>query len=72
MISRFFSLRSLALIAFVAAGSALSSGTAEAGGHHPRTRVVYVPAKTVYVYPAPVVRTVVVVHPAPVHRPSCH
>lgn len=67
--SRLFSLRWLALVAVIAAGSALSSGSAEAGGYATKTQVVYVPERTVYVQP---VRKVVVVHPAPVYRPHCH
>lgn len=67
--SRLVSLRSLALVTVIAAGSAFSAGSAEAGGYATKTRVVYVPVKTVYVKP---VRKVVVVHPAPVYRPSCH
>lgn len=70
--SRLFSLRSLALVAVITAGSAISAGSAEAGGYATRTQVVYVPVRTVYVQPAPVVRKVVVVHPAPVYRPRCH
>jgi len=70
--SRLVSLRSLALVAVIAAGSVLSAGSAQAGGCHPQPQVVYVPVKTVYVHPAPVVRKVIVVHPAPVYRPSCY
>jgi hypothetical protein len=73
MMSRVFSFRSLALVAAVVAGtSALSAGTAEAGGSCHSPRVVYVPAQTVYVRPAPVVRQVIVVQPARVYRPACH
>ncbi len=72
MMSRIFSLRSLALVAVIAAGSAFSASSDEAGGCHPQPKVVYVPAQPVYVVRPVTVRKVVVVHPAPVYRPSCH
>lgn len=72
MMSHLFSVRSLALVATLVGGGFLSAGTAEAGGHYRSPRVVYVPVQPVYVRPAPVVRKVIVVHPAPVYRPSCH
>ena len=73
MISRIFSIRSLALAATLAGGAAFSASSVEAHGCHTGPRVVYVPAQPVYVqqvrrpvvsYPAPVYR--------PVYRPSCH
>lgn len=72
MMSRLFSIRSLALIAVVVAGAGLSAGTARAGGSCHSAAVVYVPVQKVYVRPAPVVRKVIVVHAAPVYRPACH
>lgn len=70
--SRLFSLPSLALVAVIAAGSALWAGSAEAGGCHPQPSVVVVPVQPVYVVRPVTVRKLVVVHPAPVYRPHCH
>jgi hypothetical protein len=72
MMSRLFSFRSLGLVAVAVVGTAaLFAGTAEAGGSCHSPRVVYVPAQTVYVRPAPVVRQVIVVQPARAYRPAC-
>ena len=71
MFSKLFStrsFRSLAFLATLAGGAALSGGSANACGS---AQVVYVPARPVCVYPAPV-RKVIVVHPAPVYRPRCY
>lgn len=72
MMSRIVSLRCLALVASLVGGAIVSADTAEAGGCHPSPRVVYVPVQPVYVQATPVVRKVIVVHPSPVYRPSCH
>ncbi|MFM9058612.1 MAG: hypothetical protein ACKOSQ_05770 [Planctomycetaceae bacterium] len=69
MISRIFSIRSLALVATLVGGAAFSASSAEAHGCNAGPRVVYVPVQPVYVQQ---VRRPVVYYPAPVYRPSCH
>jgi len=71
MQSMITTLRSLAIVVALVGGTSWFAGSAQAGGCHPAPKVVYVPVRTVYVQPVPV-RKVIVVHPAPVYRPSCH
>ena len=76
MTTRSFAVRSLAILALGTGIAGGSAGTAHADGCHPAPApppvVVHVPVRHVSVQPAPVVRQVIIVRPAPVYRPSCH
>ena len=71
MHSKTFTIRFFALLAIACGLAFASTGTAEAGGCGYASQGVYVPARTVYVQPKPVVRKVVVVQSTPVYRPAC-